>query len=555
MAYDLSYRDERMEPKGRTRGVPQRFCLLLLATTACSPTGDTAHDARGRGAEARESGFSGRIDVPRRVDVPASGVELGLAWDTARAEVVANRCVAFAPVKETGQVATLRMREVSDQSEIMESLGVDAAVSVNTMFASGSARASFAREATVRSNATTLMLEATVENGVMFAGPPNRPAQARKAFPEVDERGSSTDGPSVGEEVGGDAVRLKPWAQRLLRTKDVREFRKHCGDSFVSAIYSGAELLSTIQFRVKDAAKRDQIKVAIKASYGPTEMGADVGKARTEALNNADLTIHYLQVGGGGGTIPTSREDLKKKLEGLAAEAGADPKFHAMEVTAYTSLADWPPAVALPARAKEVDAVVADYYWFLTTLQGDVEEVLRNPGSFDARSGLAGVALADFQDQIIGLRGSMLIAMEARARGGLPESPLAPARYAFFPQHKLDFQNLNKQLSVTTQRVASTTDQWFRDFAQQLKESVPYENPNVLRILLPLPCGIVSSDANKVEDKRARSAHVKAAVDWYARAQSMRSCELDPTDNECLTNAELAALEEHVPYKGGRACN
>jgi len=541
-----------MERKGRRRGVSERCCLLLLATAACSPTDDTAHKARGGDALAGESGFSGRTSTSRRVDAPASGVELGLGWDTARGEVVANRCIEFAPVQETGQVATLRMREVSDQSEIMESLGVSAAVSVNTMFASGSARASFARDATVKSNATTLMLEATVENGVLFAGPPNRPAQARTAFPAVDERSATTDAPSQGEEKRGDAVRLKPWAERLLRSKDAREFRKHCGDSFVTAIYSGAELLSTIQFREKNTTTREQIKAAIKASYGPTELSANASKASTEALNKTDLTIHFLQVGGGGGTIPTSREDLRKKLEGLAAEAGAAPRFHAMEVSAYTSLADWPEAVALPARAREVDAVVADYYWFLMTLQGDVEEILREPSRFDSRSGLAGAALADFQDQIIGLRASMLVAMEARARAGLPASPLEPVSYAFFPRHELDFQDLNKQLS--TEPVASTTDRWFGGFVRQLKASVPYQNPNVLRILLPLPCGVVPPDAKPAAGDGARSAHAKAAVDWYARPQSMRSCELDPTDNECLTNSELGALQEYVPYRGGIAC-
>jgi hypothetical protein len=543
-----------MHAIGRHGGVPRRLGLLLLATAACAPPDPGANTASDRGVPARERGLAGRPSGSRRVDVPASGVELGLGWDTARGAVVANRCVDFAPVHETGQVATLRMREVSDQSEILESLGVSAAVSVNTMFASGGARASFARDATVRSNATTLMLEATVENGVLFAGPPNPAAQARQAFPEGRERGATTDGPPPGDEKRGDAIRLRPWAERLSRSKDARGFHRHCGDSFVSAIYSGAQLLSTIQFREKDATKRDQIKAAIQASYGPTEMSADASKARTEALNKTDLTIQFLQLGGGGGTIPTSREDLKKKLNGLAAEANAAPRFHAMEVTAYTSLADWPDAVVLPARAHQVDAVVADFYWFLTTLQGDVGEVLRTPGSFDFRSGLSGQALADFQDQIIDLRGSMLIAMEARAKAGLPVSPLEPARYAFFPRHELDFQDLNSRLSVTTGAAASTTEQWFGDFARQLEKSVPYQNPNVLRILLPLPCGIASSGASSIGEEKARLAHARAVVDWYARPQSMRSCELDPTDSECLTNAELAALEQHVPYKGGQGC-
>ena len=38
---------------------------------------------------------------------PESGVELGLGWDPQRAEIIFNRCIRFAPVKEEGQ--TIRM--------------------------------------------------------------------------------------------------------------------------------------------------------------------------------------------------------------------------------------------------------------------------------------------------------------------------------------------------------------------------------------------------------------------------------------------------------------
>jgi hypothetical protein len=468
--------------------------------------------------------------------------------------VVAGRCVEFAPVRETGQVVSLRMREVSDQSEIMESLGMSASASVKAILGSGSAQASFARDATVKSNATNLVLEATVENGVLFAGPPDRPPPARKAFPEPNAGAPARDDASVRQSDGGDAVRIKPWAQRLLRSKGARGFHEHCGDSFVSAIFGGAQLLATFRFQEQNAAERETIKAAIRAAYGPSQMSAGTSAKREEALRNTDLTIHYLQVGGGRGTIPISREDLRKKLERLAEEAGVDPKFHAMEITAYASLADWPPSLALPAEAEAADEAIADYYWLLTTLQDDVEDIRREPARFDSRSGLSGKAIADFQDQIISLRGSLLVATEARARAALPESPLNPAVYQFFPRHTLDFQALNSQLPVTAARAAPPVDQWFGDLARHLDASVPHGNPNVLRILLPLPCGVVGAGGVNVRGEDAKSVHRRAVVDWYVRPQSARSCRLDPTDNECLTNAELAALEQYVPYRGGTPC-
>jgi len=139
----------------------------------------------------------------------------------------------------------------------------------------------------------------------------------------------------------------------------------------------------------------------------------------------------------------------------------------------------------------------------------------------------------------------MVIAMEAEAEGALPESPLEPASYEFFPQHKLELQGLNRRLQVTDKLAAPPKDQWYRDLAQQLKQSVPYGNPNVLKVLLPLPCGVGAVK------QTAEPAHRKAVVDWYVRPQSMRMCELDPTDNECLTNAELAEMEKRVPYNAG----
>ncbi len=101
------------------------------------------------------------LSLTRDEGIPEGGVELGYGWDSRRGEVVPSRCIAFAPVRATGQVATLSMREVSDQSEVMESLGVSASVSVKTIFASGSAQASFARDTKVSATTTNLLLQAT----------------------------------------------------------------------------------------------------------------------------------------------------------------------------------------------------------------------------------------------------------------------------------------------------------------------------------------------------------------------------------------------------------
>ncbi len=102
---------------------------------------------------------------------PESGVELGYGWDNIREKPINVRCVEFAPVLATGQHATVHLNEVSDQSEIMDRLGVSASAAVNSTFGSVSGQASFAKSSNVSSKNTTLLLRAVVKNSALFAGP------------------------------------------------------------------------------------------------------------------------------------------------------------------------------------------------------------------------------------------------------------------------------------------------------------------------------------------------------------------------------------------------
>ena len=106
-----------------------------------------------------------------KVGVPESGVELGLGWDSQRAEIIPNRCIRFAPVKEEGQNIKMKLEEVSDTSELMEKMNVSAGMSINSAVGSGSAQAEFASNTKITSSSNSLFIRATVDNGVLFVGP------------------------------------------------------------------------------------------------------------------------------------------------------------------------------------------------------------------------------------------------------------------------------------------------------------------------------------------------------------------------------------------------
>ncbi len=105
------------------------------------------------------------LKIPDRqtISVPESGVGLGMGWDSSRAEVIPNNCLEFAALRSTGQTINMEISEVSDQSEMMESMNVSASVSARSIFASGSAKTDFAKSSKMTSDTTTLLLRTTIK--------------------------------------------------------------------------------------------------------------------------------------------------------------------------------------------------------------------------------------------------------------------------------------------------------------------------------------------------------------------------------------------------------
>jgi len=312
---------------------------IVLAFVAAIAAASESH-AQSEADEATESQAQSEGDragagapsaLVQTLGIPTSGVELGLGWDSKKGRVVPNRCVDFAPVQERGQGVTLDMHEVSDQSEVMESLGVSASVAVRTLFVSGSAQASFAKQSKVNATSTSLMLRAIVDNGVLFAGPRRWQERARFSFPTIPEEGEAP--PASGwkdwaEDRGGQeryAVGLKPWASDILTGEQsghqtlaardasgVQAFRRYCGDSYVSAIYSGAELLAMITFRASSRENKRKITASLKAQFGPVEMSAAAREDRNDKREKTDLEVSYMQIGGGSGISHDSRRSGAK---------------------------------------------------------------------------------------------------------------------------------------------------------------------------------------------------------------------------------------------------
>ena len=458
---------------------------------------------------------------------PEDGVELGFGWDSRKGRVVPNRCVRMTPVRASGQVARASLSEVSDTSEMMKSLNVSASVSVKTMFASGSAAASFAKSSRVSAQSTTFLLDATVENGVLFAGPHGPADEARLAYPSLEARAT---GAGAGE---ASRLTLQPWASGLMQ--NAADFRAYCGDAYVSAITSGARLYATISFRSNSSTDSQKVKAAIKGTYGAVKASATAAEAHAQTLASTSLTVHSLQVGGSGGAIAMTKDALLAKLESLAGQAEKSPKFQYVRLTPYSQMPEWR-GTDTWMQAEDEFEVIADYYWQLTNLDDEIETILAEYDSYNAKTGKTKAELKVFQDDVLRLRGLIYAAMQPdrdddadRPEAG--EDTAAAAPLALFAAPATVFR-APEAIDVSLIAGNPTLEQ----LADELAAASPFGNPSLLRINLPIPAH--ASDATDAAGLQ------KAVIDWYVRPRAKRACDRDPTSKDCLSNAELDEVQK-----------
>ncbi len=123
--------------------------------------------------------------------------------------------------------------------------------------------------------------------------------------------------------------------------------------------------------------------------------------------------------------------------------------------------------------------------------------------------------------------------MRAKRDGEIPHPVPDTSQLRILPQARLQLDRLATGEGLATADVEA----WHRGFNDALRQAVPYGNPNVLKLKLPIP-----KEAKPEAAAPSREDWARAAVDWYVRPQAVRMCELDPTDNECLSNAEMETL-------------
>ena len=367
---------------------PFGACLLLAA---CADPVAPSDSGAGDGTKPRAAAFA-MGDATRIVEAGSAGVQLGWGWNSLTDTPVPNLCIEFSENSHLAQERSVTIREVTDQSDLMQELDMTASMSVNAIGASVSGKASFAKNIKVNSFQSTYVLDGRVDNGIVFVGPkpslPDEIARAEAAVPENANRPSWPSG----------SVRLTE-AARALAKNNPATFRRQCGDSYVASIFSGARLYAVITYATRSQSERRKISAEISASGWGASADASANSASSKASVSSDQSIRVFQSGGRGGVIEVDKAGIAKMLQQLPESAASAGKITRLSVIPYQQLPDWPGGEMAPSAA-ELEQVV-DLWGAYRTLYNDIQVALDEPGLFELTASTSYPKLEELQDAVL----------------------------------------------------------------------------------------------------------------------------------------------------------
>ncbi len=511
--------------------------LIALSLTACESGKDNSSSSEstdaGNSNNRPSQAVAKRHASSTMVDYPDTGVDLGWGWDSELGVPKPTVCIEFGIANDKGQTKRLSVSEVSDSYEVMKSMGLSAAASVKTIGYQVSGKASFAKDTKVSGYSSNFVMRASVDNGVRYAAPISENIRA------------SDSNENTAQQADSGSIRLTNQALKLAQRRDLNAFTNVCGDSFVSALYGGAELTGVVS--IKTSSRQESEKAS--ASFSGSGWGVDVsGKATSSALSDfksEQMSLSFFQIGGSRDKIPASKEDFLAKLDTLSAEADDAPKFYRVALLPYTALENWPEKEIFVATA-ELDQL-ASYWGDYNTLYTELDEILQHPEHFCTLTGCpANKVLGEddlkhyqtLQDEVqAALRKLMLEAINCTQPDPQPDEECLfnedhyLSAYAYRIQLPLHLENqCTKQGTKTTCSMVISAVQKKDPAKQILQEHVVDPVNSRCRISPVDPTCLSNSEVNSWQARQGRHLVLMDSSAQISQLQARQTAAADSTD-------------------------
>jgi hypothetical protein len=450
---------------------------LVVGVSACR--GDR-NPPRADTAGALSTGIFPTPHQTHFVEYPVEGVDLGQGWHREGVSKAVATCIDFTSREDTGQEQSMQLTVVTDSSALMETLDVSAEAQFKAISFSVSGKARYAKDTDVRSNSLNVLAHARVMNGVEYVAPAARGAQQGRIDLTLHYRD--------------------------LARRDRVAFEQECGDGFVAALYSGAELTAMLSFDESSTTKRTEIEAAMSGSgWGFSAESKAMTEMKT-AASSKKLRVTFYQTGGSGSPIPTTQEGFVGAIEHLPMLAAKDPYNYRILVQSYRSLPGYPSGTT--DERDEFRQVLATSYGRLLTLRLAAIEALEAPGSYvDSHADQSRPAM---QKRMQTLHDELVTKL--RCIRGLADS------YTYYDEDMGPRETLAVPCTLTT--------------------DLDLRNDYEYRLRLPVLSGNVAG--------KAASDINAAVIDHHVRDVSRRRCERDLEDPGCLLEGEIEELRKRL---------
>jgi hypothetical protein len=466
-------------------------CALAALVASCKPRADGRSPEVGGGVSYRE----GQLDSTVVVEVPDTGIHLGWGWNTFEGESVPTICVEFVEGSEPAQTQFLTMHEVSDSYELMRHMGLSAEASVKSIGFAASGKASFAKDLNVTGFASSFVVQATVDNGVRYAAPVPLPdTRVPEGVPLIGPRGGSRG-----------AIRLTSEALAVARRGDMREFKRQCGNSFVSAIFSGARLTGVLTVHARSQKEQEVVAAELSGEGWGGRLEASLKKDSQTASGSKQADVSVFLTGGRDEELPASRDELLTALQNLSKTASHAAKDFNMAVTPYEALSNWP-AADITGEPAEFDQL-ASLWGAYNTLYDEIEYILERPHEFVG-------ATMDAQGAV------------SWAGSGCPTSTAASPPALLSRDHIRRLEVLQDEVFDAVDRLRKQAQECTVKGEACSFEEGAVRSPYAYRIQLPVPCALERRD-------------VETMVAYYVRDPAKRRCALGTDSPGCLRNHEI----------------
>ena len=211
---------------------------------------------------------------------------------------VTGYCVELGSLKTqsgsiTGSVAEYRLLEITSETELRESLNINASASLNFGFTgNASARMHYARSVNKNRFSRYLMVHTRVGNQLEIAS----------------------------------SFKFKDSAQKLLKSGRSSDFHKHCGNEFVKGRRTGGEFFAVLEFDISEDREHEEFSAAVSASGLGWKASTNINSSLAKFGKFSLMQIRILRVGANG-PIPdmNSLQAYALTFPALVEAAGASP--------------------------------------------------------------------------------------------------------------------------------------------------------------------------------------------------------------------------------------